>query len=208
MQADTLDILFQIAILVMSVVIHEVSHGYVAGMLGDPTARIAGRLTLNPIKHLDLFGSIIVPIITSFAGMTFGWAKPVPVNPYNLKGGVKGEAVVAAAGPLSNLVVATIFGLFIRFAPGTTLATGPLLHIAALIVFVNITLAVFNLMPAPPLDGSKVLLALLPARFLRLAEWIERNSLVLLIIFVFFLWNFFQPLIFHLFALITGVQLT
>src|SRR3989338_241276 len=110
-----LDIIFSILILILSVVVHEVSHGFAANYLGDPTARLAGRLTLNPIPHLDPIGSILIPLLLFFtkAGAMFGWAKPVPVNPYNLRGKY-GEAIVAAAGPLSNIVLAIVFGLLIR----------------------------------------------------------------------------------------------
>ncbi len=203
---NALDIIFQIAILVMSVVIHEVSHGYVAGMLGDPTARLAGRLSLNPIRHIDPIGSILVPIITSFGGFTFGWAKPVPVNPYNLRGGQKGEGLVAAAGPLSNLLIALIFGLIIRFGAAGGLLSFSVLKIALIIVLINLTLFVFNLMPAPPLDGSKVLFALLPRRLIGVQQWMERSGLILIIIFVFFLWQYFEPFITFLFILITGMH--
>src|SRR3989344_1310585 len=112
-----IDFLFQIAILIMSVVIHEVSHGYAASMLGDETARYQGRLTLNPIKHIDPVGSVVVPAISYFlGGFIFGWAKPVPYNPYNLKPGRWSEAIVAIAGPLSNLSLALIFGALLRIS--------------------------------------------------------------------------------------------
>src|SRR4051812_387507 len=105
-----MEIIFTILIIIMSVVIHEVSHGYAAYLQGDPTAKLEGRLTLNPIVHMDLFGSVIVPIITTLGGFTFGWAKPVPYNPYNLKNQRSGEFFVAVAGPVSNLLVALVFG--------------------------------------------------------------------------------------------------
>ena len=199
-----LDIIFQVIILVLSVVIHEVTHGHVANILGDPTAKIAGRLSLNPLKHLDLLGSFIVPLLTSLTGMTFGWAKPVPVNPYNLRGGQKGEAIVAAAGPLSNLLIAIIFGLLIRFGAENIFFTAALLRIMVYIILINIVLFVFNLMPVPPLDGSKVLFAALPPRFSRIEYWAQRNSLILLIVFIFFLWQYFEPVVESLFLLITG----
>src|SRR3989338_330219 len=114
-----MEFIFVIAILVMSVVIHEVSHGYAALALGDPTAKYQGRLTLNPISHLDPVGSFLVPLLGYFAGdFIIGWAKPVPFNPYNLRNQKWGEAIVAIAGPLSNIFLATIFGLIIRFALG------------------------------------------------------------------------------------------
>lgn len=191
----------------MSVVVHEVSHGYVAGILGDPTARLAGRLTLNPIKHLDWFGSVLVPLLTSLTGFTFGWAKPVPVNPYNLRGGERGEAIVAAAGPLSNFLIALLFGLGVRFGLQSDFLPPAFFHIATLIVFINLILCVFNLMPAPPLDGSKIIFSFLGDRFSRFRVWIEQHSLVILIVFIFFLWEFFQPLVNMLFSLITGVAI-
>ena len=159
-------IFFKIIVLVFSVVIHEVSHGFVAEHLGDPTARQAGRLTLNPLKHLDLFGSVILPLMMAIlpGGVILGWAKPVPYNPQNLKNPEKGGAIIAAVGPLSNLTLAIIFGLVYRllslFAPAENfLVLSDLLN---MIILVNISLAVFNLVPIPPLDGSKVLLLFLP----------------------------------------------
>jgi Zn-dependent protease len=157
-----MDFVFIVAILIMSVVIHEVAHGYAALYLGDRTAQYAGRLTLNPIKHLDLIGSVIVPVLGYLAGgVIFGWAKPVPFNPYNLRSQRWGEAIVAAAGPLSNLSLAIIFGLLIRFA---TFGSQAFYALAGYLVLVNIVLFVFNLMPIPPLDGSKILFSILPYR--------------------------------------------
>src|ERR1700722_18659718 len=109
---NTLPIILDIIVLAFSVIIHEISHGYVAEMLGDPTARLAGRLTLNPLKHIDPIGSIIVPILTSLAGFTFGWAKPVPFNPHNLKNPRSGELLIALAGSASNFLIALVFGSF------------------------------------------------------------------------------------------------
>ena len=160
------DFVFSIAVLIMSVVIHEVSHGYAADSLGDPTARLAGRLTLNPLKHLDPFGSVLLPALTYlFGGFIFGWAKPVPYNPYNLKNQRWGPAVVAGAGPLANILIALIFGLAVRFF-GNFLAAG-FVQIALAIIFINLILAIFNLVPIPPLDGSKILFAALPYRWHR-----------------------------------------
>jgi Zn-dependent protease len=112
---DPLSVIFSIAVLIMSVVVHEVSHGYAAERLGDPTARLQGRLTLNPLSHLDPVGSFLVPFLTyATTGVAFGWAKPVPYNPYNLRNQKWGEAIVAAAGPISNLIIAFLFGMLIR----------------------------------------------------------------------------------------------
>lgn len=203
------EFLFQIAILIMSVVIHEVAHGVTANALGDPTAKYEGRLTLNPIKHLDFMGSIIVPAISFFmGGFIFGWAKPVPYNPYNLKPGRGPEALVAAAGPISNFSLAVIFGLLLRFSLGTTLGTDGFLHITASIVFVNLLLGLFNLMPIPPLDGSKLLFAIFPEKAYRLRESLEKYGFMLVLLFIFFVWNLISPLVSVLFSIITGIPLS
>src|SRR3954470_23460404 len=111
-----IDFIFSILILIFSIVVHEVSHGYAAYLQGDNTAKFAGRLTLNPLKHLEWFGSFILPVLSYyFGGFIIGWAKPVPFNPYNLQNQRWGEAIVAIAGPLSNICIALIFGLAIRF---------------------------------------------------------------------------------------------
>jgi len=201
------DFIFVIAVLIMSVVIHEVSHGYVAGILGDPTAKLAGRLTLNPLKHLDFMGSIIVPTVTFWlGGFIFGWAKPVPYNPYNLKNQKWGPALVGLAGPLSNISVALFFGALIRLNTGfLSLA---FVDIAVYVVFINLILAIFNLVPIPPLDGSKLLFALIPYRYSHIQAKMEQYGLILLIFFIFFLFQFIVPIVLGLFQLITGHPLT
>lgn len=200
------DFIFVIAILIMSVVIHEVSHGYVAGMLGDPTAKLAGRLTLNPLKHLDFMGSIVVPTVTFlFGGFIFGWAKPVPYNPYNLKNQKWGPALVGLAGPFSNILVAIFFGAFIRLNTG--FLSSAFVEIAVYVVFINLILAIFNMVPIPPLDGSKVLFALIPYRYSYIQYKMEKYGLILLIFFIFFLFQFIIPVISSLFQLITGFSL-
>lgn len=200
--------IFSLIILIVSIVIHEVSHGYTAYFLGDPTAKYAGRLTLNPIKHMEMFGSVIVPILTSLfpGGIVFGWAKPVPFNPYNLRTKKWGEAIVALAGPLSNIFIALVFGFIIRVLIANGVANLALLQILSLIVLVNITLAVFNLMPVPPLDGSKIIYSLLPYRFNFIRENIERHAILYILIFIFVLWQFFEPFIPWLFKVLTGVN--
>jgi len=157
---EILDTVFLIAVIVMSVVIHEVMHGVAADWLGDPTARLQGRLTLNPIPHLDLFGSIILPILTALSpgGFFFGWAKPVPYNPYNLRRApMWGEAIVAAAGPASNLALALVAGLLVRLQ-----IFPDMVEMLMYVVAINVSLTVLNLIPIPPLDGSKILGAILP----------------------------------------------
>ncbi len=194
----------------MSVVIHEVSHGYSARALGDQTAEYEGRLTLNPFKHLDPVGSVLVPLISYFmGGFIIGWAKPVPYNPYNLRPGRWSEALVALAGPASNLCVALIFSLFLRLilAGEVAFATPALVSIVTLIVFINIVLAVFNLMPVPPLDGSKLLFALFPEKIMKFRAFFEQNSLVLILFFIFFLWRFIAPVSVLVFELFTGLSI-
>ncbi|OHA89039.1 MAG: hypothetical protein A2741_02575 [Candidatus Zambryskibacteria bacterium RIFCSPHIGHO2_01_FULL_43_27] len=199
-----LDFVFSIAILIMSVVIHEVSHGYAAYFQGDKTAEYQGRLTLNPLMHLDIWGSLLVPIISySLGGFIIGWAKPVPYNPYNLRNQRWGEAIVAVAGPASNIVMATIFGLLIRFT-GVALPES-FIQIAATAVFINILLAIFNLVPVPPLDGSKILFSLFPLN-MAIRSFFERYGLILVLFFIFFLWQLILPLVGLLFSLITGLS--
>ncbi len=156
---ELIDTVFLVIVIIFSAVIHEVMHGVAADRLGDPTARYAGRLTLNPISHLDPFGSVILPIILALSGSSFffAWAKPVPYNPFNLRPGRFSEAIVAGAGPASNIVIALIAGLIIR--TGLLVAANNILF---LIVVVNVMLCIFNLIPVPPLDGSKILSSLLP----------------------------------------------
>jgi Zn-dependent protease len=204
------DFVFQIAILIMSVVIHEVSHGYAASFLGDQTARYQGRLTLNPLKHLDPFGSVILPLLLaiSHAGFIIGWAKPVPYNPYNLRPGRWSEAAVAVAGPVSNILLALIFATLLRIGvSGEAVWASPaFIQITATIVFINLLLAVFNLVPIPPLDGSKVLFAFFPDRLQQIRGSFEKYSFLLVIVFIFFLWQFISPVIVWLFRLITGIS--
>ncbi len=200
-----IDFIFSILILIFSVVIHEVSHGYVAYLQGDNTARFQGRLTLNPMKHLEWFGSFLLPVMSyMFGGFIIGWAKPVPFNPYNLRNQRWGEAIVALAGPASNICVALFFGLLIRF--GITSQFGQAFtYISSTIVFINLILATFNLIPIPPLDGSKILFSILPYSMQGVRDFLERNGLFVLIFFIFFLWKFVLPVVVFEFRLMTGL---
>lgn len=186
-------------------VIHEVSHGYAALFLGDTTAKYAGRLTLNPLKHIDPIGSIFLPVILAIlpGGLIFGWAKPVPYNPYNLRNRRWGEMIVAIAGPVSNLIIAFIFGMIIRF---NLVINTEFLNLSLIIVAINVVLAVFNLIPIPPLDGSKILFSVLPQRYIRIRENLERSGFIMLLIVVFFLWQLFYPVINLLIKVFTGLS--
>lgn len=198
---------FSIVVLIVSVVVHEVSHGLAALYLGDETAKNEGRLTLNPLKHIDPFGSVILPVLLAItnAGFMLGWAKPVPFNPYNLRDQRWGPAIVAGAGPLSNIIIALFFGLLLRFGFLFLNSISPSLpSILASIVVINLVLAVFNMMPVPPLDGSKILFAFLPQSLRNYLYQFEKYGLFLIIIFILFVWQLVSPLILFLFKLIVG----
>jgi len=178
--------------LIMSVVIHEMAHAYAAHWLGDPTARLQGRLSANPLVHLDPLMSVIIPglLILSGSPILFGAAKPVPYNPYNFTNQKWGEAIVAAAGPASNVALAIIFALLIRFS-GVLSLSQTFIELSFGIVILNLFLAFFNLVPIPPLDGSKILPRLLPfslaMKYEAFRRYFEYNAMVgfLLVIFVF-----------------------
>jgi Zn-dependent protease len=176
--------IFVIVVLVFSAIIHEYMHGWMANELGDPTARDAGRLTLNPLVHLDLWGSVIMPAFLYFtAGFIFGYAKPVPYNPYKLRNPKYDPVKVALAGPLSNLVLAVSFGLFVRFVP---LANELLLALLSVIVEVNLILFVFNMMPLPSLDGSRVIFPFLPRPIQEFYVRAEAAGMIIALMFILF----------------------
>lgn len=203
--ASGLTFVFSLAILIFSVVIHEVSHGYAALFQGDRTAQEQGRLTLNPFKHIDLVGSIIFPALSLLlGGFVFGWAKPVPFNPYNLRNRKYGEAIVAIAGPASNIFIAVAFGLLLRMSP--LFASGSVGGLVALIVLINLMLGIFNLIPIPPLDGSRLLLFLLPQRFAKVRSLLDRYGLVIVLLLVFVLAPLASVIVSWLFTLITGIS--
>jgi Zn-dependent protease len=203
-----MDILFfSIIILIISAVAHEMAHGYAADSLGDPTPRLQGRLSINPLRHLDPVGSFLLPLLTyNIGGFIFGWAKPVEFNPYNLKHPKRDEMIIAGAGPVSNAVIALVFGLIVRFNEVLQLPL-TMVTLASLVVIINLSLMVFNLMPIPPLDGSKLLLNSIPDKYHTFKELLVRNSLVIFVIFVLFGASFITPVIQWLFTLITGYTL-
>jgi len=198
--------IFEIIVLIFSAVAHEYMHGFAAFQMGDSTAKDAGRLTLNPLAHLEWFGSVILPLllIISNVGFVFGWAKPVPYNPNNLRDQKYGDAKVAAAGPLTNLVIALFFGLFLRFFPINSPVFAALI---SLIVLINLVLMVFNLVPIPPLDGSKILSCLLPPRAKERFLSLNRAGFILVILVLIFFGNLIMPLVSFLFQGIVGQSL-
>lgn len=214
------DSIFLFLIFIFSVVIHEVAHGSIAYALGDPTAQKLGRLTLNPIPHIDPFGSVLFPLIQYFTmGTIFiAWAKPVPYNPYNLRNQRWGPALVGVAGPLSNLIVALAFGLFFHFyiLPGIGLSelingVSPLAIIILNIVRTNVLLAVFNLLPIPPLDGSHLLMSVLPYTWYQFRYQLERYGffilLALLLVMPELIGRIIDPAINFLVRLLTGLPI-
>lgn len=203
------DTLFVVFVIIFSAIVHEVMHGVAADYLGDKTARYAGRLTLNPIPHIDLFGSIILPVFFALSGspIFFGYAKPVPYNPYNLRPGRFSEAIVAGAGPLSNLVIAIVFAVLIRSG-----IFGAIGNILLLVVVVNVMLCFFNLIPVPPLDGSKVLEPLLPRSLqFTYTQWrsrLEMNPLIGMLVVVLLIYAFggiWGTFIYSVSGLLTGM---
>ena len=177
-------IIFSLIILLFSIVIHEVAHGSVAYHLGDPTAKYAGRLTLNPLKHLDPFGSVILPLLLFIirSPILFGYAKPVPINPYNFRDQKWGSLKVAVAGPAANFSIAIIFGLIIRFIN----LPESLFVFFSIVSFYNFLLGIFNLVPIPPLDGSYILFAFLSEKQASVKIFLQRYGLFILMFFFFF----------------------
>lgn len=185
--------------------VHEFAHGWMANKLGDPTARLSGRLTLNPMKHLDLLGSVLI-FLTGF-----GWAKPVPVNQNNFRNPKKGMALTALAGPVSNLIMAFVFMLLMHFcAEFNNMAAYIFLLFFQYAASVNIHLAVFNLLPVPPLDGSRIFWAILPDKYYWKVMQYERIIMIVLMVLLLLgvlSWplNLLSNLVYRLFNLVTGL---
>lgn len=176
-------ILVWILAFVLTITIHEAAHAWMSDRLGDPTARVLGRLTLNPIKHLDLYGTVLIPLFLFLvhSPFMFGWAKPVPIDPYNLKNPRRDSALISLAGPLINIAFATVLAILVRLIPDATL-----FNIAYPIILLNVTIAVFNLIPVHPLDGGKILVGVLPNTEAReLDAFLSRYGFMVLIFLIF-----------------------
>lgn len=195
-------LLFYFIIIIPSSIIHEYAHGWMADQLGDPTARYAGRLTLDPRSHIDLWGTLLMPLMLFFATsgrFLFAYAKPVPYNPYNLRDQKWGPVYVGLAGPAANFLLAASFAVLLRLLPVSSIT--PFLSI---IVYANVLLMVFNLVPIPPLDGSKVLFAVLPYSLQNVRVFLERYGFMLLLFFMFFMFELIAPVIDGVFRLLVG----
>jgi Zn-dependent protease len=176
--------IFSIIVLLFSIIIHEVAHGSTALYLGDPTAKYSGRLTLNPLKHLDPFGSVLLPLallfITNGQGPVFGWTKPVPVNPYNFRDQKWGVLKVSISGPATNFFIAVIFSLLIRFFS----LPSNLMVFFSIVALYNFAWGIFNLVPIPPLDGYHIFFSILPDSYSNIKTFLIKNSLILLFLFI------------------------
>jgi Zn-dependent protease len=172
---DPYEFILYIIAIIMAITVHEAAHAWSADELGDPTARLLGRKSLDPRRHLELWGSLMF----LFAG--FGWGKPVPVDSFNLRDEVKDNALIALAGPASNLLMAIVFGTIYRFLPNQS---GELASILFAFGWVNISLAVFNLLPIPPLDGSKIYRAILPRNFMPVWYFLDQYGTLVLFFLV------------------------
>jgi Zn-dependent protease len=184
-----------VIIILIAITIHEFSHAAAAQLLGDPTPRLAGRLSLNPIRHIDPIGFIMLLLVR------FGWAKPVPINPYNFKDPVKGEMVVSFAGPASNFLAAYLAAALIRIFPIIVLSNGYVERAFSDFIWLNLALAVFNLLPVPPLDGSHILEVFIPYDYRHLLEQYGFFILIFILVFpptsyiLFYVINFLFKLI-------------
>lgn len=189
MSGRVLDLLYLIPILLLSLTAHELAHGWVAYRLGDPTAKYHGRLSLNPLRQLDPIGTLMFIITYLFWGVVFGWAKPIPVTPYYFRNRQRGMAIVGAAGPATNFVLAVVFGLVLRFVGPSLAEDGGavaevIIRILFMFVQINIVLGLFNLIPIPPLDGSRVLGGFLPRSAYEKWVAVDRYGFLILIFLI------------------------
>ncbi|MEQ1619961.1 MAG: site-2 protease family protein [Methylococcales bacterium] len=174
---------------IFAITVHEVAHGWVARKYGDNTAYAQGRLTLNPIKHIDLVGTIIIPglLLLTFTGFVFGWAKPVPVDPRNFKNPRRDMAMVALAGPVSNIIMALLWALIARLGGllGIEFITMPMIYMGIAGISINLVLALINLLPIPPLDGSRILTRFLPIRMAIQYDKLERWGFLIMLVLLY-----------------------
>lgn len=199
--------IFQLVVLYAAMVFHEVAHGMMAYKLGDPTAKLAGRLSFNPLKHIDPFGTVLLPLVLILFRSPFivCYAKPVPFNPANFKNAKRDIALTGLAGPLTNFGLAVFFGGLARLLNFGGLVPPTFLLLLFIIVFMNILLAVFNLAPFPPFDGHHLAFSLLPERFYKIKQFLAGNYLLLLAIWILFIFPYlFVPLIYALSAILIG----
>lgn len=195
-----LEILLRFVVLVVSLTFHEAAHAWTANRLGDPTAKLLGRLTLNPLAHIDWIGTVLFPIVAMYSGLPLiGWAKPVPVNGANLQAPRRDFAIVAAAGPISNLILATGFAIIRMVVVGTTSTESEFAYILTVFLFIGVTtnvlLALFNMIPVPPLDGGNVAMGVLPAPMARVFAQIRPFGFLILYALMFsgILWDLIGP---------------
>ncbi len=199
---DFFPAIFYFLVIIPSAIMHEYAHGWMADRLGDPTARYAGRLSLDPRVHIDPIGTLLLPLLLFFGSggsFMFAYAKPVPFNPNNLRDQRWGPVYVALAGPLSNFLIAFVIGLIVRVLPISVFS-----DLLSVIVLANVLLGVFNCVPIPPLDGSKLLFAFLPASMENVKIFLERFGFVLVLIFVFYFSHLINPIVEYFMALFTG----
>jgi Zn-dependent protease len=186
-------ILAEFVVLVLSLSFHEAAHAFTANRLGDPTARLLGRLTLNPLKHIDVIGTVVFPLVAMLSGIPLlGWAKPVPVDMRNLREPRRDFAVVAAAGPVSNLILAVVLVIVFKLMPiPETAGIGGVSHSSLIwettyrAIELNVILAVFNMIPVPPLDGGNVLMGLVPLQIARAIAWLRPYGFLILYLLMF-----------------------
>jgi Zn-dependent protease len=203
-----LNLLYLLPILLISLTVHELAHGWIAYRLGDPTAKSRGRLTINPLKHLDPLGTAMFVVTYLLSGFVFGWAKPIPVSPYYFKNRQRGMAVVGAAGPACNFLMAVLFGVILRFTY-PLLAADPgridraIFDILFMFVQINIVLGVFNLIPIPPLDGSRVLGGFLPRGAYQKWVAVDRYGILILLVLIV---GFERPFFSLLSGAVTGIR--
>ncbi len=199
---DFFPAIFYFLVIIPSAIMHEYAHGWMADRLGDPTARNAGRLSLDPRVHIDPIGTLLLPLMLFFGSggsFMFAYAKPVPFNPNNLRDQRWGPVYVALAGPLTNFLIAFVIGLFVRILPLSTFT-----DLLSVIVLANVLLGVFNCVPIPPLDGSKLLFAFFPASWQNIKIMMERFGFVLVLIFVFYFSHLINPIVDYFMGLFTG----